>query len=281
MNKKIKYFFRNRKSLKRKKILGPHAKGIIYDTKNGVISMPAEDLTIGRELGFKGQWDFTEIETLLSKMTANDTIYVIGTHVGTLLVPTAKKVAQVIGYEANENTYWYMEMNLCLNKLKNVTLFQNAVGDSTREVTFYQNTVNTGGSKIKPVTDSILYNYDHPTEVKVAMIALDEHRKANQLPQPNGMIMDIEGAEYVALKGMQETLKEMRFLYVEFVPHHLTNVADVTSAQFLELIAPHFTKATFVRNNKEISLANNGKEALTYIDTLLSQNQSDDILFTK
>ncbi len=281
MNKKLKYFFRNRKSIKRKKILGPHAKGIIYDTQNGVIAMPAEDLTIGKELGFKGQWDITEIETLLSKMNPDDVIYVIGTHVGTLLVPTAKKVKQVIGYEANENTFWYMEMNLCLNNLKNVSLFQNAVGDSTRDVIFYQNTVNTGGSKIKPVTDSILYNYDKPAEVKVAMVALDEHRKANNLPQPNGMIMDIEGAEFVALKGMQETLKEMRFLYVEFVPHHLINVAAVTSLQFLELIAPHFKKAIFVRNNKEISLSNNEKEALSYIDNLMAQNQSDDILFTK
>lgn len=243
--------------------------------------MPTEDLTIGRELGFKGQWDLPEIETLLSVMKEEDIIYVIGTHVGTLLVPTAKKVARVVGYEANENTFWYAEMNLCLNRLKNVTLFQKAVGDTQREVTFYQNTVNTGGSKIKPVKDSILYNYDHPNEVKVAMVALDEHRKEQNLPQPNGMIMDIEGAEYVALQGMQETLQKMRFLYVEFVPHHLTNVADVSASKFLELIVPHFKRATFVRNNKEISMENAGTEVLFYLEELLKQNKSDDILFSK
>ncbi|MDX1462409.1 MAG: FkbM family methyltransferase [Marinirhabdus sp.] len=281
MNKTLKYYFRNKKSLKRKKILGPFAKGVVYETENGVISMPVEDLTIGKELGFKGKWDMDEINLLLDAVTPSDTIYIVGTHVGTLLVPIAKKVNQVVGYEANENTFWFMQMNLCLNKLTNVQLFHKAVGNEKKVVRFYQNSVNTGGSKIKPVTDSILYNYDQPNEVSVDMLPLDAHIKDEGLPKANGIIMDIEGAEYVALQGMQKTLSEVRFLYVEFVPHHLQNVADIDVAQFLETIAPHFNQAHFVRNGDKIAMENTSDELLSYLESMMNNNKSDDILFSK
>ena len=151
----------------------------------------------------------------------------IGTHVGTLLVPLAKRVKSVIGFEANENTFWYMQMNLCLNRVENATLFQKAVGNENKKIAFYQNTVNTGGSKIKPIKDSILYNYENPIEVEVEMVALDPFIAAENLTAPNGIIMDIEGAEFYALNGMQKTLSKVRFLYIEYVPHHLQNVSNV------------------------------------------------------
>ena len=100
MSKKLKYFFRTLKSKKRKKIFGPNAKGIIYDSKNGYMALPISDITIGKNLGFKGHWNFNEIQKLLQQTTQDDVIYFIGTHVGTLLVPIAKKVKTVVGFEA-------------------------------------------------------------------------------------------------------------------------------------------------------------------------------------
>ena len=235
MSKKLKYFFRTLKSKKRKKIFGPNAKGIIYDSKNGYMALPISDITIGKNLGFKGHWNFNEIQKLLQQTTQDDVIYFIGTHVGTLLVPIAKKVKTVVGFEANEDTFWFIKANLCLNKISNATIFNKAVGDGAKKVTFYKNTVNTGGSKIKPIKDSILYNYDNPKQVEVDMVGLDPFIAEQSLTPPSGIIMDIEGAEYFALKGMQATLAEVRFLYVEFVPHHLQNVSN-TSVENLTLI---------------------------------------------
>ncbi|MFT5646625.1 MAG: FkbM family methyltransferase [Aureispira sp.] len=281
MNKKLKYFLKKRKSDKRKTIFGSHAKGVIYISENGVIALPIADTTIGKELGFNGNWDIKEINTVINQTKPEDVIYVIGTHVGTLLVPLAKRVANVIGFEANENTFWFMQMNLCLNKIKNVILFQNAVGNENKTVKFYQNTVNTGGSKIKPIKDSILYNYDSPNEVEVPMIALDSFISSENLAPPNGIIMDIEGSEYYALQGMQHTLKDIRFLYVEYVPHHLQNVSNVTVEEFLKNITPHFSKATFLKNNTIFDLEKTSDQLISYVKNLESKNIADDILFTK
>lgn len=281
MKKKFKYFKKALKSKKRKKVLGPHTKGVIYDSANGIIAVPIEDIGVGRSLGFSGHWDIEEIEILSKYIKKDDVIYIIGTHVGTLLVPLAKKVKQIIGYEANEDTFWYVEMNLALNRLKNVELFNYAIGDQKKIVTFYQNTVNSGGSKIAPKTDDIMYNHDNPNKVDVQMIALDDHIAEKSLPNPTAMIMDIEGAEYYALQGMSKTLEALRFLYIEFVPHHLKNVSDVDNETFFKLIIPHFSKAIFVRSKKEIDFKDDSSALMTYINTLTQNNQADDILFFK
>ena len=281
MSKKLKYFFRTLKSKKRKKIFGPNAKGIIYDSKNGYMALPISDITIGKNLGFKGHWNFNEIQKLLQQTTQDDVIYFIGTHVGTLLVPIAKKVKTVVGFEANEDTFWFIKANLCLNKISNATIFNKAVGDGAKKVTFYKNTVNTGGSKIKPIKDSILYNYDNPKQVEVDMVALDPFISEQSLTPPSGIIMDIEGAEYFALKGMQATLAKVRFLYVEFVPHHLQNVSNTSVEKFLKTITPHFSKAIFLKDNTQFDISSSEKELVKHLKTLEKNNVADDILFTK
>jgi FkbM family methyltransferase len=281
MSKKLKYFFRTLKSKKRKKIFGPNAKGIIYDSKNGYMALPISDITIGKNLGFKGHWNFNEIQKLLQQTTQDDVIYFIGTHVGTLLVPIAKKVKTVVGFEANEDTFWFIKANLCLNKISNATIFNKAVGDGAKKVTFYKNTVNTGGSKIKPIKDSILYNYDNPKQVEVDMVALDPFISEQSLTLPSGIIMDIEGAEYFALKGMQATLAKVRFLYVEFVPHHLQNVSNTSVEKFLKTMTPHFSKAIFLKDNTQFDISSSEKELVKHLKTLEKNNVADDILFTK
>lgn len=281
MSKKLKYFFRTLKSKKRKKIFGPNAKGIIYDSKNGYMALPISDITIGKNLGFKGHWNFNEIQKLLQQTTQDDVIYFIGTHVGTLLVPIAKKVKTVVGFEANEDTFWFIKANLCLNKISNATIFNKAVGDGAKKVTFYKNTVNTGGSKIKPIKDSILYNYDNPKQVEVDMVGLDPFIAEQSLTPPSGIIMDIEGAEYFALKGMQATLAEVRFLYVEFVPHHLQNVSNTSVEKFIKTITPHFSKAIFLKDNTQFDISSSEKELVKHLKTLEKNNVADDILFTK
>jgi isocitrate dehydrogenase kinase/phosphatase len=53
--------------------------------------------------------------------------------------------------------------------------------------------------------------------------------------------MDIEGSEYFAFLGMQRILTAAIVLVVEFIPHHLRNVAGISVAEFLKPIREHFT----------------------------------------
>ncbi len=113
------------------------------------------------------------------------------------------------------------------------------------------------------------------------MITLDEHIEDQKLPIPQGLIMDIEGAGYFPLLGMQKTLKSVNFLYMEYVHHHLKNVSNVTVDVFAALITPHFKNARFLKDEKRISLEENADKLISYLNELSVRDKSDDILFTK
>jgi FkbM family methyltransferase len=266
----------------RRRVLGPFAQGVIYRTANGQLAAPLEDVSVGKALGFKGGYDTGEINELLKLITPNDVIFVVGTHIGSLLIPITKSCRQVVGYEANPDTFQFLKLNVLLNDAANVRLYNLAVGDSARTIEFYQNRSNSGGSKIKPQKDQYYYTYDAPQTIRVPMVSLDEHIRGENLPAPTGIIMDIEGAEYLALKGAQKTLAAARYLYIEFVPHHLENVAGVSNAEFFAQLIPHFDEVRFMRTRPGVIGLKEDKELfLRLADEYRREGRSDDLLFLK
>ena len=68
------------------------------------------------------------------------------------------------------------------------------------------------------------------------MVALDQHAVLNF----DIILMDIEGAEFLALRGMPDHLKYCRNLIIEYAPRLLTNIAQISNEEFLGPIAAHF-----------------------------------------
>ena len=54
------------------------------------------------------------------------------------------------------------------------------------------------------------------------------------------VVMDLEGSEYFALRGMRRILAGAKHLIVEFLPHHLSSVAGVSVDDFVAEIEPFF-----------------------------------------
>ena len=281
MLKKLKYILKNYELNRRRKYFGRFAKGIIYNSANGLIAIPYEDMMIGKRLRINGSWNSPEIELLKKVVYPEDNIYILGTHVGTLLIPLSKCCKNIVGYEANPNTFWFLQKNILLNDIQNTKVFNLAVGDKKKNIIFYKNKINTGGSKIKPLHDNKRYKVDSHEEVEVEMISLDDHIISNELPNPNGVVMDIEGAEYLALQGMQDVLKKIRFLYMEYVPHHLRNVAAVSNADLIKLVEPYFDHVISTKTKTEIDIRTSTLKLLKFLDKLDSSENSDDLLFIK
>lgn len=265
----------------KKKLLGKHATGVVFNTVNGVITAPIDDYTIGRHLGFKGGWNSKEIDFLKGHFDSNDVVYIVGTHVGTLLVPIAKSVQEVVGYEANPSTFQYLRTNVFLNEVQNSRLYNYALGNTSKKIEFLKSTLNSGGSKIKPKIDSYLYNYDSPEIIEVDMISLDEHIESEGLPKPNHVVMDIEGSEFYALQGMTRTLQQLTSLYIEYVPHHLTNVSGTSNAEFFGVITPYFTHVMLLGHKRTFNLATEIEAFADFMDELYKQGKADDLLFSK
>ncbi|WP_158280867.1 FkbM family methyltransferase [Pararcticibacter amylolyticus] len=231
-----------------KRLFGTHAKSVLFETHNGALLSSPMDTEINRRLGHHGQYDLDKIHFLNKIIKKDYTVYFLGVHIGTLLIPLSYHANKVIGFEANPDTFEYLKYNLLLNNVSNAAIFNLGVYDKYGTSLFYKNKANTGGSKIKPHSDQFIYNYDQPTETIIKTVCLDDFVSSNGLPYPDVMIVDIEGAEYAALKMAGQCLSNCKYLYIEFVPHHLSNVANIDVNEFLSVIVPYFTKMVIVNS---------------------------------
>jgi len=263
-------------------LFGRYAQGILFNTENGYLINSFDDVQVNRYLGNSGSYNFSEVNILLKLINTGSSVYVIGTHIGALLVPLAKKAGKVVGFEANPLTYSLLNLNISLNKLPNTVAYNYAIFDKKGSLSFYQNKANSGGSKIKPVVEDYRYSYDKPDVITVEGDTLDNLQEQNNLPFPQMIVMDIEGAEYFALKGAEKCLQHTQVLYIEFVPHHLKNVANVNLEDFCSLLTQHFSAMKLI--GEEIKGANivyRGTEIAYRLAELNKTETSADLLLFK
>lgn len=262
-----------------KALLGKHALAIVAATPTGLFAVDAEDWTVGRSLLTVGQWGTNELERIFSFITPDSTVLVVGAHVGTLAIPLARRARHVIAIEANPNTFRLLQINLLLNHITNQEVHNLAASDRTENIKFLLSRVNSGGSKREPLSREEMYYYDNPETISVPAVPLDELLEGKNV---DFILMDIEGSEYFALKGMPKILAKTRAIQVEFLPHHLKNVSGITPDQFAELFTPHFDvltipslqsrvdRADFAHTLREMYQRNQGDEGLIFEKSILT-----------
>ena len=262
-------------------LFGKATYGIVYNSYNGTLISSINDVQINHELA-KGSFNKKEIEVLKSIILPESCVYVVGTHIGTLLIPIGKHVRKVVGFEANPRTYQMLVKNVSVNGLSNAQIFNYAICDKQSSLLFYLNTANSGGSKIKPQNDDYIYNYDSPETIEVEGETLDGLRERYGLDAPDCIIMDIEGAEYLALKGATDCLSRTKMLYIEFVPHHLQNVAGVSIEDFAKVLKPYFSTMKIISEViEETNKQYTGEEIFNKMYDLYQNGKSEDLLFFK
>ena len=261
-----------------KHLFGKHAEGVIFKASTGLFISDPKDLTVAVELGHLGSYDLSKITYLTSLISKEAVVYILGTHIGTLAIPIAGKVKTVIAFEPNPASFEFLKMNIYLNKIENIQAINKGVFNANTFIDFYQNTANSGGSKIKPEMDGFIYNYDKPNCIQIEVVKLDDFIAENNVPFPDLMIVDIEGAEYAALHGGSKCLEQLKYMCIEFVPHHLLNVANITVDQFLSVILPYFQTMLIVGGSDK---RYNSGEIETILKEYLEKGICCDLLFYK
>ncbi len=270
----MKLWVKGRMSAVTRRLLGPHVKALMVASKDHLFLVDPEDYGVGRKLRLKGTYGEDELERLMPLVSNDSRVLVVGTHVGTLAIPLASACQSVDAIEANPMTFKLLKANVAINEVGNLRLHNIAASDKVQSLTFLVNRSNSGGSKIAPKTRDYQYYYDKPQEISVEGFPLDDRFPEQTFDL---IVMDIEGSEYFALRGMQSILLRTQTLVVEFVPHHLRYVSGVTVQQFLEPLAM-FNSLTVPTLNKTV----NSSEFAKILGQLFEQNMSDDgIIFQK
>ena len=244
---RVNFFFKNRKSKRLKKRLGDNTSALTVNTKNGTFIVDAADLEVGGKLRNKGEYGIDEINRISKFIDNQSSVLIVGAHIGSLAIPVAKICSELVAIEANPNNFKLLQTNIKLNDILNITTHNIAASEREETIQFQLNTVNSGGSKRVPVNNHYMYTYDNPKVITVEAHSLD-----NYLPNNNFdlVLIDIEGSEYFAMQGMTNILANTKTLIVEFLPHHITNVAGVNLTNFLDNIPNHLTKLTIPSKDK-------------------------------
>tara|TARA_B100000035_G_scaffold64097_1_gene52045 strand:- start:393 stop:1232 length:840 start_codon:yes stop_codon:yes gene_type:complete len=272
---RMNFFLKNRKSAKISRQLGDGVKSVIVESKNGTLAVDPRDLEVGLKLRNNGSYGLDEIARINDLISTQSNVLVVGAHIGSLVIPIAKNCNKVVAIEANPNNFNLLKTNLHLNKSENVTIHNIAASSKQETIKFQMNVVNSGGSKRLPKNNEYMYRYDNPEVIEVQAHSLDEYLDENNFDL---VLIDIEGSEYFAMQGMEKILSNCNTLIVEFLPHHLKNVADVTVEQFLSLIPKQFTKLT-IPSKKETHPIDIGGVVL---QQMYNNKEGDDgLIFTK
>jgi len=272
---RMNFFLKNRKSAKISRQLGDGVKSVIVESKNGTLAVDPRDLEVGLKLRNNGSYGLDEIARINELISTQSNVLVVGAHIGSLVIPIAKNCNKVVAIEANPNNFNLLKTNLHLNKSENVTIHNIAASSKQETIKFQMNVVNSGGSKRLPKNNEYMYRYDNPEVIEVQAHSLDEYLDENNFDL---VLIDIEGSEYFAMQGMEKILSNCNTLIVEFLPHHLKNVADVTVEQFLSLIPKQFTKLT-IPSKKETHPIDIGGVVL---QQMYNNKEGDDgLIFTK
>lgn len=254
--------------------LGNNVVAILTDTRNGELLVDPADMVVGRALMQDGEYGTRELGLIGSLTNSSSKVLIVGSHVGALAIPISRNVREVIAVEANPKTFGLLVSNILLNGRQNVEAIQLAASDSKAPIQFVANKANSGGSKRMPVEKLRDYFYDNPEVITVAANRLDDV-VAEKIDL---VLMDIEGSEYFALRGMPRILSSTKHLVVEFLPHHISSVAGVSVDQFVAEIEPHFDELWIPSTKRRVGKA----DFLPELSSMFDAGASDDgIVFSK
>jgi FkbM family methyltransferase len=157
------------------------------------------------------------------------TVYDVGANLGAHAIPMSRMVGpagHVYGFEINPICIYYLQMNLLANAVANCSVIPVAVSDQAGPVSIRLNYGNRG---IGTVESSPLYTTKWGQRITVEGDRLDSMIARLDLPAPDFIKIDIEGAEAFAMRGMTEILQRHRPIFL--IEVHGVEAASETLAQ--------------------------------------------------
>ena len=140
---------------------------------------------------------------LYERPKPGDLVIDAGAHIGFFTIKASKQVGQkglVLAFEPHPDNFQLLTINIKLNRLENVIPINVALGDRKRKVKLF----------IREPRATIGYSLITPSHhyINVQMTTLDEIlSKCKNLMRRNIFIkVDVEGAEYLLLKGAKNIL---------------------------------------------------------------------------
>lgn len=155
---------------------------------------------------------------LTSKIQEKGVFYDIGANVGLYSCVVANAGCSVYSFEPHPTNADRLRKNLELNK-RTLAVFQLALSDKTGTLELASEGEEPGLGEHSLDTGMSGSNFS------VTVNRLDDLRESEDIPPPNAVKIDVEGAELDVIRGAMETLShpDCRLLYCEVHPEKIKN----------------------------------------------------------
>lgn len=210
--------------------LGPYAQYV----------MP-NDQAIGMNLKRDRVWEPSVTRHLSGLLQAGMTFMDLGANIGYYTLLAAHRVGpqgRVVAFEPDQQNCTLIQMSVLDNGFENVELFPLAAADHSATFAFELRD-GSNGMLTEELSASSVSDVRRLLSRKVVRaVAIDEI--LHHLDRLDVMKIDVEGAEYRALRGMEALLTKHRpIIFSEFSPIMLQSVSGVSGEDYLAWLIKH------------------------------------------
>lgn len=169
------------------------------------------------------------LSDLLDNTNPDDIVYDIGAHIGiySCLIDDILKSGSVVSFEPHPNNARRLRENAANNNAV-IDVYEHALSDKRGSIDLSISDNSAGGIGHLSTRDE--GDKSISVETFTGSIFLDEY----DIPSPDILKIDVEGAEVDVVRGFEDALQECRLLYIEVHPDWMTNYNS--SPQELEAI---------------------------------------------
>jgi FkbM family methyltransferase len=188
------------------------------------MEMHPDDNKICKALEEGKAWEEDVAEAIERYASPDWTFLDLGAHIGSFTMLAAPIYKDVIAVEANPSAFRFLKRNVELNELDNVELHNVAVWEHDEGVQFVPVLKNTGMSWVAGRGEK--YESVGLPSKTLGQILGDR--------RPEVWKVDIEGAEYKALKEIDDFLPYV--IITEFCASQLARTSDATGEMYWDLL---------------------------------------------
>jgi FkbM family methyltransferase len=146
-----------------------------------------------------GSYEFDKQLLFARTITQGSVVFDLGGHVGFYTLLASELVGpagKVYVFEPVPRNLYFLKEHLRLNRADNVTVLEAAVADKSGIMSFDEGPASSMG------------HIASDGKLQVKTVTLDELITTGEIPVPDYMKLDIEGAELMALSGSKSMLEE-------------------------------------------------------------------------
>ena len=238
LQENLRYIFL--KSLRNKKnsvdIIPPFASEeqlkVVIDRGAGILAFPKHDTVMSEFIKKYGAWEPSEQNWIAKNVKEDQLVLNIGANIGVHAIVASKFVGtkgEVIAFECHPEIARLLALNLCANGIENVTISRKAVADFNGQGVLFCSEDNAGDNRLI-----------HSEELGDLHFEVDVVRLETYLEdlnaEPHIIIMDIQGFELAAIRGLGNKLAKGGKILFEFTPRWLDLNLDVAKGQLDEIL---------------------------------------------